>query len=81
MTLQEFDLLLDKMQLAFDYSANLGQYVESAKILYQMNDQLPGDLQISLDTLQENITRQILLEHHSQIKSSISEYRELLMTS
>jgi hypothetical protein len=46
MSLHEFDALTQRMQLAFDYAANLGQYTEAAKVLYQMNDQLPDDLQL-----------------------------------
>ena len=46
MSLQEFDALIDRMKLAFEYAENLGQYVDAAKILYQMNDQLPDDLQL-----------------------------------
>jgi uncharacterized protein with PIN domain len=51
MSLQEFDTLIDRMNLAFDYADNLGQYVEAAKLLYQMNDQLPDDLQLTFEEL------------------------------
>ena len=49
MSLQEFDALIDRMKLAYEYAENLGQYVEAAKVLYQMNDQLPDDLQLFLE--------------------------------
>ena len=52
MSLQEFDALIDRMKLAFEYAENLGQYVEAAKVLYQMNEQLPDDLQLSLEELE-----------------------------
>ena len=32
MSLQEFDALIDRMKLAFEYAENLGQYVDAAKI-------------------------------------------------
>ena len=44
MSLQEFDSLIERMKLAFEYAENLGQYVDAAKILFQMNEQLPDDL-------------------------------------
>jgi len=47
MSLQEFDVLIDRMKLAFEYADNLGQYVEAAKVLFQMNEQLPEDLQLT----------------------------------
>ena len=53
MSLQEFDILIDRIKLAFDYADNLGQYVEAAKLLFQMNDQLPVDLQLPLEELDE----------------------------
>ncbi len=51
MSLQEFDALIDRMKLAFEYADNLGQYVEAAKVLYQMNDQLPDDLHLIFEEL------------------------------
>ena len=36
MSLQEFDSLIDRMKLAFEYAENLGQYADAAKILFQM---------------------------------------------
>ena len=47
MSLQEFDALIDRMKLAFEYAENLGQYSDAAKVLYQMNEELPDDLQIA----------------------------------
>ena len=42
MPLQEFDALIDRMKLAFEYAENLGQYVDAAKILFQIiNRNLP----------------------------------------
>ena len=52
MSLQEFDALVDRMNLAFEYAENLGQYVDAAKILYQTNEQLPDDLQLFLEDIE-----------------------------
>ena len=52
MPLQEFDALIDKMTLAFEYADNLGQYVDAAKILFQMNEELPVDIQLNLEELE-----------------------------
>jgi len=80
MSLREFDALVERMQLAFDYSANLGQYIEASKVLYQMNDQLPDDLQLYLEDLEnESAVRLFTSEYKPKIKSAIVEYRQRLM--
>ncbi|HEY4680278.1 MAG TPA: hypothetical protein VIH04_03320 [Nitrosarchaeum sp.] len=80
MSLHEFDALVERMQLAFDYAANLGQYIEAAKVLYQMNDQLPDDLQLSLEELEnQSVVRSFISEYQPKIKSAIVEYRQRLM--
>ncbi len=80
MSLQEFDAIIDKMQLAFEYSLNLGQSVEAAKVLYQMNEQLPDDLQLFFEDLDnEDAVNSFISKYKSQIKSAISEYRQRLM--
>ncbi len=80
MSLHDFDALVERMQLAFDYAANLGQYVEAAKVLYQMNDQLPDDLQLSLEELEnESAVRPFISQYQPKIKSAIVQYRQRLM--
>ena len=80
MSLHEFDALIERMQLAFEYAANLGQYTEAAKVLYQMNDQLPDDLQLFLEELEnENAVRPFISEYQNKIRSAIVEYRQRLM--
>ncbi|MDH3677969.1 MAG: hypothetical protein OEQ12_06680 [Nitrosopumilus sp.] len=80
MLLQEFDTIIDRMQLALDIAKNLGQSIEEAKILYQMNEVLPENLQMELDDVyDENMAKQTVSLYKNQIKSKISEYREELM--
>jgi len=80
MSLHDFDALVERMQLAFDYAANLGQYVEAAKVLYQMNDNLPDDLQLNLEELEnEGVVRQFISQYQPKIRSAIVEYRQRLM--
>jgi hypothetical protein len=80
MLLQEFDVVIDRMQLALDAAKNLRQPIEEAKILYQMNEVLPENLQLILDDIDdENMAKQIVTLYKSSIKSKISEYREELM--
>lgn len=80
MSLHEFDALVERMQLAFDYAANLGQYIEAAKVLYQMNDQLPSDLQLNLEELEnESSVRPFISEYQPKIRSAIVQYRQRLM--
>jgi len=80
MSLHEFDALIERMQLAFEFAANLGQYTEAAKVLYQMNEQLPDDLQLSLEELEnENTVRPFISEYQNKIRSAIVEYRQRLM--
>jgi hypothetical protein len=80
MSLQEFDTLIDRMNLAFDYADNLGQYVEAAKLLYQMNDQLPDDLQLTFEELDSPDTaKSFIMQHHDELKSAIVNYRQRLM--
>ena len=79
MILQEFDAIMDRMNLALDAAKNLGQPTEEAKILYQMNEALPENLQMALEDFDdESMAKQIVSRYKSQIKSKISEYREQL---
>lgn len=81
MSLQEFDAVIDRMQLAFEYALNLGQPIEAAKVLFQMNEQLPDDLQISLDDIDDqDMIKPFISEFKPQIKSAIFEYRQRLMS-
>jgi hypothetical protein len=80
MQLKEFDTIMDRMTLALETAKSLGQPIEEAKILYQMNDFLPDNLQLVLDDADdESEARKIVTTFKSQIKSRISEYRENLM--
>ena len=80
MSLQEFDGLIDKMNLAFEYADNLGQYVEAAKILFQMNAQLPLDLQIIIEELgNPEYAKLFIAQYIPEIKSAIVNYRQRLM--
>ncbi|MGB0855984.1 MAG: hypothetical protein ACPGQP_03045 [Nitrosopumilus sp.] len=80
MSLQEFDMLIDRMKLAFEYAENLGQYVDAVRVLCQMNDQLPKDLQLAFEELESADTaKSFITQYKSQIKSAITEYRQTLM--
>ncbi|MFQ5475769.1 MAG: hypothetical protein ACE5DT_01915 [Nitrosopumilus sp.] len=80
MSLQEFDALIDRMKLAFEYAENLGQYVEAAKVLFQMNEQLPDDIQLNLEELDNPDTaKSFITQYQSEIKSAIIQYRQRLM--
>ena len=80
MSLQEFDALVDRMNLAFEYAENLGQYVDAAKILYQTNEQLPDDLQLFLEDIESpNSAKSFIIKYKSEIRSKISDYRQQLM--
>jgi len=81
MSLQEFDALIDRMKLAFEYADNLGQYVEAAKVLYQMNDQLPDDLQLAFEELDDRESAKAFVkQYYNELKSAIVDYRQRLMT-
>ncbi len=80
MSLQEFDALIDKMTLAFEYADNLGQYVDAAKILFQMNEELPDDIQLNLEELENPETaKSFIIQYSSELKFAIVEYRQRLM--
>lgn len=82
MSLQEFDALIDRMKLAFEYADNLGQYVEAAKILFQMNAQLPNDLQLSFEELDSpEAAKPFVKQYNTELKSVIVSYRQRLMIS
>ena len=82
MSLQEFDALIDRMKLAFEYADNLGQYVEAAKVLYQMNDQLPDDLQLTFEELDDRESAKAFVkQYYVELKSAIVDYRQRLMIS
>ncbi|MCV0392555.1 MAG: hypothetical protein K5790_04575 [Nitrosopumilus sp.] len=80
MSLQEFDALIDRMQLALEYAENLGQYVEAAKVLYQMNDQLPDDIQISLEELDNSdAAKSFVSRYKTELRTAIVSYRQRLL--
>ncbi|MCV0367686.1 MAG: hypothetical protein K5798_10560 [Nitrosopumilus sp.] len=80
MSLQEFDAVINRMKLAYDYADNLGQYVEAAKVLYQMNDQLPDDLQLYLEELDNpESAKSFIIKYNNELKSAIVSYRQRLM--
>ncbi len=68
------------MTLAFEYAENLGQYVDAAKILFQMNEELPDDIQLNLEELENPDTaKSFTTQYNSEIKFAIVEYRQRLM--
>ena len=80
MSLQEFDALIDKMKLAFEYAENLGQYVEAAKVLFKMNEELPDDLQLTFEELDNpDVAKSFIIQYDNKLKSAIVEYRQRLM--
>jgi len=80
MSLQEFDSVMDKMKLAFEYANNLGQYVEAAKILFQINDQLPDVVQLDFEELENpDMAKSFIIKYESKLKSAIIDYRQRLM--
>ncbi len=80
MSLQEFDALIDKMTLAFEYADNLGQFVDAAKILFQMNEELPDDIQLNLEELENpDSAKSFIMRYSSELKFAIVEYRQKLM--
>jgi len=82
MSLQEFDVLIDRMKLAFEYADNLGQYVEAAKVLFQMNEQLPEDLQMTFEELDDpDEAKSFVKQYNTELKSAIVDYRQRLMIS
>ena len=82
MYLQEFDALIDRMKLAFEYADNLGQYVEAARVLFQMNEQLPEDLQMTFDELDDpDEVKSFIKQYNSELKLAIVDYRQRLMIS
>ena len=82
MSLQEFDALIDRMKLAYEYAENLGQYVPAAKILFQMNEQLPDDLQLTFEELDDpEAAKSFVRQHYTELKSLIVDYRQRLMIS
>jgi hypothetical protein len=80
MSLQEFDSLIDRMKLAYEYAENLGQYADAAKILFQMNEELPDDLQLSLEELDNaEAAKSFTLKYNNELKSAIVSHRQRLM--
>lgn len=80
MSLQEFDSIIDRMKLAFEYSNNLGQYVDAAKVLFQINDQLPDDIQLNFEELDNpEMAKSFIVKYESELKSAIVDYRQRLM--
>ena len=81
-SLKEFDSIIDRMTLAFDSANNLGQYIAAGKILFQMNDELPDDLQLSLEEIDDpGDAKSFIINNESSLKYAIREYRERIMLS
>ena len=50
------------------------------RILYQMNEELPDDLQVPLEELENSdLAKSFVMRYHSNIKSAIVDYRQRLM--
>ena len=70
------------MNLAFDSANNLGQYIVAGKIMFQMNEELPDDLQLSLEEIDDpSDAKSFIINNESALKYAIREYRERLMLS
>jgi len=68
------------MTLAFDSANNLGQYIAAGKIMFQINEELPDDLQLSLEEIDDpSIAKSFILKNESELKFTIRQYRERLM--
>ena len=68
------------MNLAFDSANNLGQYIDAGRILFQMNEELPSDLQLFLEEIDDPGTaKSFIVKNESALKFAIMEYRERLM--
>ena len=80
MSLQEFDALIDKMTLALESAENLGQYADAAKVLFQMNEELPDDIQLNFEELEDpDFAKSFIIQYSSELKFAIVEYRQRLM--
>ena len=81
MSLQEFDALIDRMKLKLLNMLIISvSIMQQAKVLYQMNEQLPDDLQLSLDELENpESAKSFVMRYQSEVKLAISEYRQRLM--
>ena len=55
--------------------------MDAAKILFQMNEELPEDLQLTFEELDNPDAAKsfILQEYNAELKSAIVEYRQRLM--
>ena len=68
------------MNLAFDSANNLGQYIDAGRILFQMNGELPSDLQLFLEEIDDpSAAKSFIIKNESALKYAIVEYRERLM--
>ena len=68
------------MTLAFDSANNLGQYIAAGKIMFQINEELPDDLQLSLEEIDDpSAAKSFILKNESELKFAIRQYRERLM--
>ena len=56
--------------------------MEAAKVLFQMNDQLPEDLQITFEELENpEAAKSFVKQYNNELKSAIVDYRQRLMIS
>jgi hypothetical protein len=56
--------------------------VEAAKILFHMNDQLPDDLQLTFEELDDpEEAKSFVRQYGAELKNAIVNYRQRLMIS
>ena len=80
MALEEFDKVIDRMKMALESAENLGQFTDAARVLFQMNNQLPEDMQINFEELTSpDEAKSFVSENKSKLQFEISEYRQMLM--
>ena len=76
--MQNFDVL-ERMIAAYDNAASMEQYESAANLLYQINEELPEDLQLELDEVNDPKDAKKLCRYQNRIRHAVNQYKERLL--
>ncbi len=71
--------VLERMVTAYDGAVNMRQYESAANLLYQINEELPEDLQLELEEIDDPKDAEKLSRYQNRIRYAIKQYKDRLL--
>ena len=78
MYMQDFDVL-ERMIIAYENAASMEQYESAANLLYQINEELPEDLQLELEDVDDPEDAKKLCRYQNRIRHAVNQHKERLL--